>query len=83
MKTLNYIKYLTYILSFILPVLVSCSVFRGRAYDDPRVAAQAEIVDLRKIELKEAKQREKAARQRLKAAKNEFKALKSRAKRGY
>lgn len=83
MKILKSIKIPTSIFIFIFPVLVSCSVFRGKAYDDPRVASQAKIVDLREIELKEAKQREKAARQRLKAAKNEFKALKSRAKRGY
>ncbi|QMU29309.1 hypothetical protein [Adhaeribacter radiodurans] len=83
MKILNSLKAPICIFFFILPLVLGCSVFRGKAYNDPRVAAQAEIVDLRKIELKEAKQREKAARQRLKAAKNEFKALKSRAKRGY
>ncbi|PSR52363.1 hypothetical protein AHMF7605_01905 [Adhaeribacter arboris] len=68
---------------FFLPVMVSCSIFGGGVYNDPRVSAQAEIVDLREVELKEAKQREKAAKQRLKAAKHELSALKSQAKRGY
>lgn len=64
--------------------MISCSsLFRGKAYNDPRVSAQAEIVDLRESELKEAKQRVKAAKQRLKAAKTELKALKSQVKRGY
>ncbi|MDQ4141179.1 MAG: hypothetical protein M3142_11730 [Bacteroidota bacterium] len=83
MKILNNSKLPISIFIFILPLLLGCSVFRGRAYNDPRVAAQAEIVELREAELREAKQREKAARQRLKAAKHEFDALKSQVKRGY
>ena len=83
MKILNYLKTTSNLVLFILPLLFSCSVFRGKVYDDPRVSAQAEIVELRESELKEAKQREKAAKQRLKAAELELKALKAQVKRGY
>ncbi|QNF32620.1 hypothetical protein HUW51_07720 [Adhaeribacter swui] len=83
MKSNYFFKFASGIFILIFPLLVSCSVFRGKAYDDPRVSAQADIVELRQSELKEAKQREKAARQRLKAAKHELDALKSQVKRGY
>lgn len=83
MKNLNYLKITTSLLILVFPIIMSCSVFRGKAYDDPRVAAQTEIVDIRESELKEAKQREKAAKQRFRAAKTELKALKSQVKRGY
>ena len=83
MKNLNYLKLTSNLFIVIFPVMVGCSIFRGKAYDDPRVSAQAEIVNLRESELKEAKQREKAAKQRLRAAKTELKALKSQVKRGY
>ena len=84
MTNLFYWKLSSRLVILIFPVMLSCSsLFRGKAYDDPRVSAQADIVDLRQSELKEAKQREKAAKQRLQAAKTELKALKSQVKRGY
>ncbi len=83
MKNKSYLKPTSTIFILIFPVMIGCSIFRGKVYDDPRVSAQARIVELREAELKEAKQREKAAKQRLKAAKTEFKAIKAQVKRGY
>lgn len=79
-------------LVLILPFMFSCStLFGGGVSNDPAVAAQQQLVEARKAELKEAErfaeeaeQREKAAKDRVKAAEHELEALESQAKRrGY
>lgn len=85
MKKFIYTKVTSGALVLLLPFMVSCSsLFGGGVSNDPAVAAQQQLVEARKAELKEAEQLEKAAKDRLKAAKHALKALKSQAKRrGY
>ena len=85
MKEFIYTKVASGAIVFVLPFMVSCSsLFGGGVSNDPAVAAQQQLVEARKAELKEAEQREKAAKDRLKAAEHDLEALESQAKRrGY
>lgn len=92
MKKSIYTKFASGAIVLILPFMFSCSsILGGGVSNDPAVAAQQQLVEARKAEVKEAKrfaeeaeQREKAAKDLLKAAEHELEALESQAKRrGY